>query len=299
MTSPVYSFVCKDLLDAISDAEDFEKNSIYAKVMCGKKLENSGVKEKTMAKAIDRLQDLGLTESEIDFYWKFYETHGKPRCCLPAGHKGACQHLIGSYYADNFINKFFDCTQAPGADDVIFKNRIARFFGVQLTKENESTLRKMYGLKQKKKYKAAIPVHQAGTGFTCATAAFDLASLTTLQYGIEYKKNFSDDVLEAYKKHAQYLVNYYKTEYNMTIVDDEGYLCDPWSLERLQPDWWNTDELDNFNQIQFGHVFPVVSNRYMTRGLNILPLTRETNSAQNKRSFPEFVQRQKELAAKH
>lgn len=292
-------FVSQDLISAISDAVEFENTSIYATVMCGKKLESSGVQVETMAKAIDRLQDIGLTEEEIDFYWNFYETHGKPRCCLPAGHSGKCQHLIGSYYVDKFVNKITDCTQAPGADDVIFKNRIARFFGVQLTKENEAILRKMYGLKQKKKYKAAVPVHQAGTGFTCATAAFDLAALTTLQYGIEYKKDFAPAVLDAYKKHADYLVNYYKTEYNMTIVDDEGYLCDPWSLERLQPDWWNTDEPDDFNQIQFGHVFPVVSNRYMTRGLNLLPLTRETNSAQNKRSFPEFVQRQKELAAKH
>ena len=144
-------FVSQELISAIQDAVEFENTSIYATVMCGKKLEDSGVKVETMAKAIDRLQDIGLTEDEIDFYWDFYETHGKPRCCLTAGHSGKCKHLIGSHYVVQFVNKITDCTQAPGADDVIYKNRIARFFGVQLTKENEAILRKMYGLKQKKK----------------------------------------------------------------------------------------------------------------------------------------------------
>ena len=41
-------------------------------------------------------------------------------------------------------------------------------------------------------------------------------------------------------------------------------------------------------KIQFGHVVPVKSDEYMTRGLNIVPMTMEANTMQGDRTPEEF-----------
>jgi hypothetical protein len=292
-------FVNNHNLSAVSDAEDFENSSIYSKVMCGATLDK-GVQKDTFTEALSRLSDYEITPLEVNFYTEFYSRHSQARCCLPKGHSGKCQHLLSSYYTDNFKNKIADCTQAPGADDVVFKNRTARYYPIQVTNEQETILRDLFKLKQKVKLKAAVPVDQAGTSYTCATAAFDFASLLILQKGNVYKKNFPADVLVKFKEHAEYLVKFYKETYNIRIVNSEGYLCDPWTLETLQPEWWNAKEKSkNRNQIQFCHIIPVCSDKYLTRGLNVIPMTRDTNYQQGDRSFPEFVRLTKEHAAKH
>ena len=131
-------------------------------------------------------------------------------------------------------------------------------------------------------------------------AAFDFASLLTLQKGNVYKKNFAPDIISKFQEHAEYLVKFYKETYNIRIVNDEGYLCDPWTLETLEQEWWNAKEKSkNRNQIQFCHVIPVCSDKYLTRGMNVIPMTRDTNYQQGDRSFPEFVRITKEHAAKH
>ena len=201
-------FVNDHNLAAVRDAEDFETNAIYSKVMCGSVL-SKGVQQETFTEALSRLADYELTPLEVKFFSDFYSKHSQARCCLPKGHIGKCQHLLGSYYTDNFKNKIADCTQAPGADDVVFKNRTARYFPIQITNEQETILRDIFKLKQKVKLKAAVPVDQAGTSYTCATAAFDFAALLTLQKGNVYKKNFAPGILVKFKEHAEYLVKFY------------------------------------------------------------------------------------------
>jgi len=311
MTCPI-SMITENNYSAIEDAEQFEKNSVYTEIMCGKEVDG-GANPSTFKNDLARIiKYINPRPDDINFWVSFKESFGKARCTLPKGHSGPCSCKLAGFFTKSFQLKIRDCHMAPpgnGTNITILANRHFRNEGGQIDRaiareivEVHYPFLKDLPTKEKngeKKVGAFVPIENGSTGFMIATATFDLVALMTRQEGIEYKKDFTSDVHKKYEEHAEYLINHYKTVHNMTIVDSSGYLCDPWSLERIKANQYNTKSSDDFAQVQFGHVFPISDERYMTRGLNILPLTRETNAAQNKRSFPEFVQRQKELAAKH
>jgi hypothetical protein len=311
MTCPI-SLITENNYSAIRDAEQFEKNSVYTEIMCGKEVAG-GAMPSTFKNDLARIiKYINPSPDDINFWVSFKQTFGKARCTLPKGHSGPCSCNLSGFFTDRFAGKIRDCHMAPpgkGTNIDILANRHYRNEGCQIDRviaqeivEVHCPFLKDLPKKQtngEKKVGAFVPIENGSTGFMIASATFDMVALMTRQEGIEYKNEFHPDVLTKYEEHAEYLITHYKTVHNMTIADSSGYLCDPWSLERIKANQYKTKSNYDFGQIQFGHVFPISHERYMTRGLNVLPITRETNAAQNKRSFPEFVQRQKELAAKH
>ena len=112
--------------------------------------------------------------------------------------------------------------------------------------------------------KAAIPTEFGGTNFTIATAHFDLAAILMLQ---RVEHTLPKDIEEKLLDRAHDIVVEFK-EQGITIVDADGNLRCPVSLETIEPEWYlNRD--DDY-QVQFGHVVPVKSDKYMTRGGNLL-----------------------------
>lgn len=261
---------------ALADAIEFQQDSPYKDLICGQPT-SGGVGEKTFAEALDRVQDIGISDAEIDFYTNFYEQHSQSICVLPKGHTGRCRCSYEPFFGKKFANKIKDCHTAPGADDVIFKNRCKRSFPVQVTKRQETLLRSEYNLKQKVKLKAGIPLENAGTSFTVATAQFDFAAILTLQKDVEYV--MPADIEVALKNHAQNLVEQYK-EQGIFITKD-GYLCDPILGYTLEASWYTIDDDRSPYQVQFGHVNPLRSDKFMTRGGNVLPITRRGNLIQS------------------
>lgn len=311
MTCPI-SLVNENNYSAIKDAEKFEKNSIYTEIMCGKPVAG-GARPLTFNADLARIiKYIDPRPDDINFWISFKKSFGKSRCTLPMGHPGPCSCQIAGFYMKDFSLKIRDCHMAPpgkGTNIDTLSNRhgraeachIDRLIAQELVDVHFPYLKDLPKKKTngEKKVGAFVPIENGSTGFMIASATFDMVSLMTRQEGIEYKKKFDPYVLTKYEEHSERLINHYKTVHNMTIADSSGYLCDPWSLERIKANQYNTKSKCDFGQIQFGHVFPISHERFMTRGLNVLPITRETNASQNKRSFPEFVERQKELSAKH
>lgn len=267
---------------ALADAIEFQQDSPYKDLICGC-LTSGGVGEKTFAEALDRVQDIGISDAEIDFYSDFYKEHSQSICVLPKGHSGRCRCSYEPFFGKKFANKIKDCHTAPGADDVIYKNRCKRTFPLQVEKRQETVLRNKYGLKQKVKLKAGIPLENAGTSFTVATAQFDFAALLTLQKDVEYV--MPADIEVALMKHAKYLVQYYKSQ--GIFIEKKGYLCDPVLGVVLESEWYTIDDDRSPFQVQFGHVNPLRSDKFMTRGCNVLPITRRGNLIQSDTTLSE------------
>jgi len=269
-------------------ADKFRENSVYSETMCGAQLK-TGVTAISVTDAFKRLsKGLNVSEEAKKTFIEFFHKSRYDLCCLPKGHSGKCLRTYASLFPNYLKRKLSDCHTTPGNDDILFYNRAARAFPIQITKQQENNLRKEFGTSTK--YRACVPIEFASTKFGCATAEFDIAALLTLR-----KVDTSDqflaitdycplDIKEGLKRHAEYLVEYYAKEFNIKITN-EGYLC-CWSNGQIfDPELWCQN-----GQIQFGHVIPVQSDEYMTRGLNVLPMTKEGNMMQGEKNPEEFKQ---------
>tara|TARA_A100001515_G_scaffold98109_1_gene78997 strand:- start:977 stop:1906 length:930 start_codon:yes stop_codon:yes gene_type:complete len=289
---------------SVEEGEWILNNLDYSEILCGKVLSNTSIKFEPFEESLNRCKPYGMSDEDIPFYMNLYEQNSRARCCLPKGHSGKCVKSYEKYFGKRFQSKLADCHQAPGADDIIFKNRTNRSFPLILDKDNETIIRDRFKLKQKVKLKAAIPSKQASTPLLAATACFDMAALLTHQYDpndeVFSKRNELDDFcIQKLKEHADRLNKQYKMQYNIDIFDREGYLCDPLTLQKFMPEYWTTKDKKSSNQIQFCHVYPVRSDKFMTRGMNILPMTRRTNMQQGDEPFPIFIDNLIETAKKH
>ena len=112
---------------AITEAQEFEKTSKYNDLVCMKTLKG-GVLNKTFEQALEKIKEIG-NEEDFEMFKTFFENN-KPRCCLPKGHKGKCTHQLEGFFGELFQNKVRDCSQAPGNDDIFFKNRTSRNFPI-------------------------------------------------------------------------------------------------------------------------------------------------------------------------
>ena len=99
-----------------------------------------------------------------------------------------------------------------------------------------------------------------------------------LQKDIEHK--LPEDIEEKLILRSPEIVKEFE-EQNIYIVDKDGYLCDPVLGLTIEKKWYNIDDKRDPNQIQFGHVNPLQSDKYMTRGGNVLPITRRGNLIQS------------------
>ena len=282
---------------AVEDAEAFERTSLYAEVMCGQRLEH-GIREGTFYEALERLEPYQISRRERSFYESFYHNHSIPRCWLPKAHSEPCGNRPEKYFEEVFRNKLSDCNTAPGADDVVFKNRCARYFPIHISSSSERKLRATFKLKQSVKLKAAVPLEQAATAFMSATASLDMAAIVLAQHGAT-RPNLSKKTLDRLDEHRKTLAETYLKN-AISIINENGALCDPWTLERLELEWWAPAIAGKHpKQIQFGHIQPIEADRYLTRGGNIIPMLRQTNIMQGDRSFPTFVQDTVRIAMLH
>ena len=275
-------FVTEDLKSAVAEAQQFENEDIiYHESMCLKPT-SGGVKEKTFIEALQAAKKY-MSEEDIAFYRDCFNKNRKGRCVLPKGHKGRCRCTYEPFFDYKFAKKIRDCIQAAGNSDILFKNRCHRAFPIQVTKEQYTVLNELYKWKASNvKLKAAMPTEFGSTSFIVATAIFDFAAILMLQKGIEHK--LPEDIEYKLLDRAQDIVVEFKKQ-GIRIVDENGHLCCPIIQKTIEPEWY--DNRDDDFQIQFGHVNPVRSDKYMTRGGNLLPITRAGNTMQLDRTIPE------------
>lgn len=271
--------VTKDLKSAVSEAEKFREESEYEELICLNEVARSGVKIGTLKSSFKKCSHI-LTEEDKEFYTKFWEKHSsKSLCCLPKGHSGKCYSSYDSLFEQQFAKKIHDCIQAPGNSDIMFKNRCKRNYPVQVTKRQYVAINDKFKLKANKAdLKSAIPVENGGTAFTVATALFDFASLMMLQKGIVH--SLSEDIEYKLLDRSQDIVSYLYNK-GVYIVDNNGHLCDAILGYTIEPEWYTIEDERSDYQIQFGHIDPLRPDKYMTRGKNVIPLTRRANSMQS------------------
>tara|TARA_B100000131_G_scaffold211598_1_gene203453 strand:+ start:316 stop:1197 length:882 start_codon:yes stop_codon:yes gene_type:complete len=276
------TFVTEDLRTAVTEAEEFENEDIiYHESMCLKPT-SGGVKEKTFIEALQAAKKY-MSEEDIAFYHDCFNKNRKSRCVLPKGHKGRCRCSYETFFTDKFAKKIHDCVQAAGNSDILFKNRSHRAFPIQVTKEQYTVLNELYKWKASNvKLKAAMPTEFGSTSFIVATAIFDFTAILMLQKGIEHE--LPEDIESKLLDRAKDIVKEFKQQ-GIRIVDENGYLCCPIIQKTIEPEWY--DNRDDDFQIQFGHVNPVRSDKYMTRGGNLLPITRAGNTMQLNRTISE------------
>lgn len=269
-------FVTEDLKSAVVDAQIFQQESEYGGQMCLSKV-SGGVRYGTFETALNSCQEY-ITSGDKEFYLEFFEKYSQPLCVLPKGHSGPCVCTYSKFFSKKFANKIKDCDTTPGNDDILFMNRARRTFPIQVTKRNYTALNAKYRWKGNVRLRAANPVENAGTNFTVATAHYDFAAILMLQKGIEH--TLPDEVKNVLLDRAQAIIEELSKQ-GVHIVDGEGVLCDPVLGCTIQPEWYETEGGSDPNQIQFGHINPLRSDKYMTRGMNVVPITRRGNLIQS------------------
>jgi hypothetical protein len=275
-------FVTEDLKMAVTEAKQFRAKSEYEDLICLKVL-NGGVKRDTFDSALDRISDYATSEDKI-FYETFYAENSQPLCVMPKGHVEKCYGTYSTFFPEKFQIKIKDCDTTPGDDDILFKNRARRIFPIQVTKSQYTVLNAKYKWKGNVLLKAAIPAENGGTNFTIATAMFDFTSLLLLQKGIE--TSLSSRNKKKLSERAKVISNALSKK-GIYIVDDNGQLCDPVLGCTFEPEWYGIEDKRDPNQIQFGHIDPLRPDKYMTRGMNIVPITRRGNLIQSDNSLTE------------
>lgn len=272
-------FILQENLDALRELERHRStHTIYDKSLCLKAL-NAGTQKKTIEESLSKLTKLDISESDVNYILEFFNTHSKPLCCLPKGHSGPCQHDAtsskNSLVPKLFFSKLKDCHTSAG-NTGFFKNRISRSNPVQV-------LRKFRFADTKDVTKVAIPLEFSGTGYTAACSQWDWISLLMHQQGIQLSE-FMIANADLLLNHAAFLTQFYKQTFNINLVNEDGYLCDPYDNSAFTIDQWSEG-----HQIQFAHILPVSDRAYMTRGMNTIPMTRRTNIAQQDMSWTEFI----------
>jgi hypothetical protein len=237
------------------------------------------VKEATFLASLVSAKNYLSSEDSYFFERFFREKSAKNYCSLPKNHAGRCSGSYEKFFDPEFANKLKDCSVTPGDDDILFKNRARRTFPIQVSKSRYRELNEKHRWKGNNlRMKAAVPLEHAGTPFTVATAQYDFASLLMLQKGIRHK--LPKDVEAALLLRARHLVEKLK-EKRIFITNSTGYLCDAVVGCTLEPEWYSIESGSDPNQIQFGHIYPLSPKKYMTRGMNVIPITRRGNIIQS------------------
>lgn len=276
--------VTQDNISAIKEAEKYQKASIYNDLICGEHV-SGGVRQDTVLTKINLLLDKNIIDAEDkEFYLNNFDTYNTPLCSLPKGHSSRHKSSSQNFFGEWGYTKVADCHTAPGADDVLIKNRTKRNFPIQFTKTMETALRKEHDLKSAGKLKAGIFVENANTPFLAATADIDMASMLVAIRGSDNHYDMPQDIEYAYKNHFKFLINDYASR-GITISKDGEHLCDMILGYEMQPEWVNGEDRKAPTQIQFGHVVPISPDKYMTRGGNVIPLTRNGNLMQGDGTF--------------
>tara|TARA_R110002020_G_scaffold459536_2_gene677572 strand:- start:541 stop:1437 length:897 start_codon:yes stop_codon:yes gene_type:complete len=268
---------------ALDEANDFQENSGYSDLMCGKFIKNLGTT--TIDTALENLEYVGITKKDIEFYRHFQDLHSKALCFLPVGHRGPCEQHPTKWFEKEIGNKLSDCRTTAGDDDIIFKNRGWRYFPIQIDSDTETKLKLEYQLKSNNiKLKAAVPLKFGATGFLVATAYFDMVSILMFQHGINLNK-FPSHLIDSFREHGKRVFKKFNKNTNFRMIKDDKFLCDPLFGKTFELSFYNKLERKPDDAVEFGHINPVRDHKYMTRGGNIFLISRCSNLIQSDTDF--------------
>jgi len=274
----MFEFVTSDLESAVSEAESFEQDSEYLELIC-LKIVPGGVKEETFQTSLNSIKEY-LSSDDSAFFARFFREKSRLNlCCLPKSHETKCSGSFAKYFSDEFANKIKDCAITPGDDDILFKNRARRTFPIQVSKARYRQLNERHKWKANNlKMKAAVPLEHGGTPFTVATAQFDFACLLMLQKGVTH--TLPKSLASSMKTRGIEIASNLRSD-KIYITNSTGFLCDAVIGCTLEPEWYSIESGTDPNQIQFGHIVPLSAQKYMTRGMNVIPITRRGNIIQS------------------
>jgi hypothetical protein len=316
-----YNLVTKNVINAYNKAKEWENGEgrYYTDVLgiCGKKMTES-MRPATYNSAIDKLKKYGATADDIIF-WEKSKEHTKRICILPKGHKDNCLCEVKPFNKNNTsarvkntvcdifdkgLNlKVRDALMLPGATGIYYNRRGSTAYAPVMCSESGSIIHRQFGKPTSKGEECVAKLERAATGYLMATALLDTLALASLVRGFDAIAKFhSPEMEEMVKHHAKFLVNYYKNKYDINITNDSGFLCalflrntyPEYSLAQFGSATGNADD-DDRSSMQFSHCEPTAVNEFMSRGLNVLFLTKAENTSMGTWSILEYKEKIKEM----
>ena len=322
-------YITNELYEAHEEFQEWLSSEIgkyYQDVVCLKPV--SGQQKASIETTFRQFREMpGAIERDIEEFKRINADMTQARCCLPKGHHGKCKRSPSSFFeTSNSLDTLIKQCHTSEGDGGIFTNRGSRNTiliapgsitsgqsGLEKGKVNSILLaqRKVDIANNllpppKKDDPANISgpiqvLERAGHPIGIACAAYDGLAFLTAVKGIIYKPEFDEYfptsiLTSAIHHHLQKLIIYFATQPKLCvdIVDSSGYLCDIFDDEILL-----TQKLCSIKHaVHFGHARPVQSNRFMTRGHNILLLTKDTNQSISSASLEERLEKMQRTAAK-
>jgi hypothetical protein len=284
----------------MKNANNWEKSTnidFYKNNFCLKK-SKTGIREDTVKSSVENLvkccvsNNIKLKEDDIHKVIKIIDFQ---QCCvLPKNHDGKCCNnlpwtKIMKKNTNNHITMLGWVGSTPGNDGHIYKNRASRIFPIRLSYDVGKKLKN-----KEVKYKCAIPLKDSSTPLMLATCYIDITSylLRVRHFDELYLTTISEHDKQImhvyYKTHFLYLKNYYE-ELNRYLYKDNnthtrccvtGHLIDVKDLIK---------DVTDDESIQFGHVEPISEINIMTKGQNVVLMTRRGNLILGNNNFLEDV----------
>lgn len=277
------NIVTNNNISALNEANDFQENSGYSDLMCGKFIKKIDIP--TIETALEKLKSIGISKEDIDFYRHFQDLHSNALCFLPVGHRGRCHQHPAKWFEKEFVNKLKDCWLMSGNDDILYKNRCHRYYPIHIDSDTETRLKLEYKLKSEDiKLRAAAPLKFGATGFLAATAYFDMVGILMFQRGINLNK-FPSHLIDSFCEHGKRVFKKFNNDTKFRMIDDDEFLCDPLFGKTFELSFYNKLERKPDDAIEFGHINPVRDDEYMTRGGNIFLISRSSNLIQSDTDF--------------
>ena len=278
-----------DFRTAMVHAIDWENTQVkhYKKNFCLKEISNA-VRDNTIKTSINLLllsckdKNINVTYSDIE---KIVDNMNyKSLCCLPKNHTGRCLKTLPwakagmtSKKNKSLLTQLDWVYSTPGNDDFIYKNRSSRLFPIKLSDDVEKKIRN-----KTIKRKCAIPLKDGSSPLMAATCYIDLCSYLLNVEGfwelLKFENDYLKNLFKFYKKeHFSYISKYFQKK-NRKISENKesiNLICCVRGTTISKDDLVRNikDDLS----IQFGHVVPRSNSQMMTRGQNVVLMTRRGN----------------------
>ena len=274
----------EDWLNAKRDAEEYENTTAathYKHLFCFKST-NSMVQQKTITAAYKNIEKFISNPIE-----EVLSNNPSKLCVLRKDHKGKCcaepKLFKKNKLTDKLKKSINQCiSQAPGNDDLVYKNRSSRTFPIPLSKKDEKKIRD-----KKIKLKCAIPTCEYSTPLMIATAYVDwMCYVCSVSDIAEHINPVLSEEINAYKstllnEHKQFIIGEFK-KHNRTVFDTDGNtIC---AITKAKIITKNISDITRDNRveieqedIQMGHIISRTDRLFTTRGLNVVMMSREGN----------------------
>lgn len=242
-----------------------------------------------------------LTQEEKDFLInKVEEGFQNSICVKEKNHKGKCSNLpylpkeykFGKIPKENrdplkvgvngIIAKIKDPVNNPGGDSCPLQNRGGSRNNITMfDKSSEKDLRQYAKDKKKETYftNLGIRLSMGATKYMIATAIIDMFAMIYFTKDakelFKIPKNFEDLLTQRWEELKTLHLND-----GLIIFDRNNNLQDPIDHRTIEITDYGVGHT-NLNGIQFGHIKPIREDKFMTRGGNVMPLSRGSNLKQS------------------